>query len=93
MELPRGLARMGAVDALVIVPVRDAYGGVTIYSQDCPTHYLLAGEWYTALAEPIGPGEPPCLLRRCTLRYRTAERIRCPEMMGPVDGAPVLEYD
>ena len=59
MESPpriRDLNLMGAVDARAIVPVQDAHGGVTIYCQGCPTHYLLAGEWYEALPEPIGPG-------------------------------------
>ena len=59
MESPPGirdLKLMGAVDARAIVPVQDADGGVTIYYQGCLTHYLLAGEWYEALPEPIGPG-------------------------------------
>ena len=32
--------------------VEDAHGGVTIYYQGHPTHYLLAGEWYRALPAP-----------------------------------------
>ena len=59
MEFPPGvrdLKLMGAVDARAIVPVQDAHGGVTIYYQGRPTHYLLAGEWYEALPEPAGPG-------------------------------------
>ncbi len=47
MESPPGvrdLKPMGAVDARAIVPVQDAHGGVTIYYQGRPTHYLLAGE-------------------------------------------------
>lgn len=52
----RDLNLMGAVDARTIVPVQDAHGGVTIYCQGRTTHYLLAGEWYEALPEPIGPG-------------------------------------
>ncbi len=52
----RELKLMGAVDARVIVPVQDAHGGVTIYDQGRPTHYLLAGEWYEALPESTGPG-------------------------------------
>ncbi len=59
MESPasiRDLRLMGAVDARAIVPVQDAHGGVTIYYQGRPTHYLLAGEWYQALQEPVGPG-------------------------------------
>ena len=51
----RELARMGAVDARAIVPVQDAHGGVTVYYQGRPTHYLLAGEWYQARPEPAGP--------------------------------------
>mgnify|MGYP006928238029 CR=1 FL=1 len=43
---------MGAIDARAIVPVRDAHGGVTIYSRGRLTHYLLAGEWYTAAPRP-----------------------------------------
>ena len=64
MESPpiiRDLKRMGAVDARAIVPVQDTYGGVTIYYQGRPTHYLLAGEWYQALPEPTAlaaPGRP-----------------------------------
>lgn len=46
---------MGAIDARVIVPVRDAHGGVTMYSRGCPTHYLLAGEWYVAAPRPRAP--------------------------------------
>ena len=46
------LTGMGAVDARAIVPVEDAHGGVTIYYQGRPTHYLLAGEWYRALPAP-----------------------------------------
>jgi hypothetical protein len=59
MESPtciRDLNLMGAVDARAIVPVQDAHGGVTIFYQGRPTHYLLAGEWYEALPEPIGSG-------------------------------------
>lgn len=59
MESPPGirdLKLMGAVDARAIVPVQDAHGGVTIYYQGRPTHYLLAGEWYEALPELTGPG-------------------------------------
>ena len=52
----RDLKPMGAVDARAIVPVQDAHGGVTIYYQGRPTHYLLAGEWYEALPESTGPG-------------------------------------
>ena len=55
MESPqssRHLMGMGAVDARAIVPVEDAHGGVTIYYQGHPTHYLLAGEWYRALPAP-----------------------------------------
>ena len=52
----RDLKLMGAVDARAIVPVQDAHGGVTIYYQGRPTHYLLAGEWYEALPELIGSG-------------------------------------
>ena len=59
MESPRGIRDLkltGAVDARAIVPVQDAHGGVTIYYQGRPTHYLLAGEWYEAFPEPIDPG-------------------------------------
>ena len=59
MESPPGtrdLKLMGAVDARAIVPVQDAHGGVTIYYQGRPTHYLLAGEWYEALPELTGSG-------------------------------------
>ena len=59
MESPpssRDLKSMGAIDARAIVPVQDAHGGVTIYYQGRPTHYLLAGEWYQALPEPTDPG-------------------------------------
>ena len=55
MESPpsiRDTKLMGAVDARAIVPVQDAHGGMTIYCQGRPTHYLLAGEWYQALPEP-----------------------------------------
>ena len=51
----RTLRLMGAVDARSIVPVQDAHGGVTIYYQGRPAHYLLAGEWYQALLESTGP--------------------------------------
>jgi hypothetical protein len=53
----RDLKLMGAVDARIIVPVQDAHGGVTIYYQGRPTHYLWAGEWYQAIPEPAGPGD------------------------------------
>ena len=59
MESPPGirdLKLMGAVAARAIVPVQDAHGGVTIYYQGRPTHYLLAGEWYEALPELTGSG-------------------------------------
>ena len=59
MESPPGirdLKLMGAVDALVIVPVQDAHGGVTIYYQGRSTHYRLAGEGYEALPKLTGPG-------------------------------------
>jgi|AP95_1055475.scaffolds.fasta_scaffold36034_2 hypothetical protein len=46
---------MGAIDARALVPVRDAHGGVTMYSRGCPTHYLLAGEWYVAAPRPRAP--------------------------------------
>ena len=62
MEVPpsiRDLKLMGAVDARAIVPVQDAHGGVTIYYQGRPTHYLLSGEWYEALPEPTGLGGAP----------------------------------
>jgi len=49
------LTGMGAVDARAIVPVEDAHGGVTIYYQGRPTHYLLAGEWYQAVPAQRGP--------------------------------------
>lgn len=42
----------GASDARAIVPVRDPYGGLTIYSHGRPTHYLLAGEWFAAASPP-----------------------------------------
>ena len=69
MESPPGirdLKPMGAVDARAIVPVQDAHGGVTIYYQGRPTHYLLAGEWYQAHPEPSGPSRPalPAAFRR-----------------------------
>ena len=44
---------MAAVDARDIVAVRDAHGGVTVYFRDRPTHYLLEGERYRAVA-PLG---------------------------------------
>lgn len=47
---------MGAVDARDIVPVHDVHGGLTIYDQGRPTHYLLAGEWYSARSEPRRSG-------------------------------------
>jgi len=46
---------MGAIDARAIVPVRDAHGGLTMYSRGRPTHYLLAGEWYVAAPGPLPP--------------------------------------
>ena len=49
---------MGAIDARAIVPVRDAHGGLTMYSRGRPTHYLLAGEWYVAAPRPHAPQLP-----------------------------------
>ena len=75
MESPAGirdLKLMGAVDARAIVPVQDAHGGVTIYYQGRPTHYLLAGEWYEALPEPTGPGGAALLDAASTDRSPTA---------------------
>lgn len=43
---------MAAVDARDIVTVEDAHGGLTVYLQGQPTHYLLDGEWYRAAAPP-----------------------------------------
>ena len=43
---------VGAVDARDILPVQDAHGGVTVYYQGRPSHYMLAGEWYRASPEP-----------------------------------------
>ena len=48
---------MAAVDARDIVTVQDPHGGLTVYFQDRPTHYLLDGEWYRAA--PLRSGEPP----------------------------------
>jgi len=48
----RDMKPMGVVDARTIVPVRDAHGGVTVYSQGRPICYLLGGEWYWALLDP-----------------------------------------
>ncbi len=42
----------GASDARAIIPVKDAHGGVTIYSHGRPSYYLLAGEWYAAAPAP-----------------------------------------
>jgi len=50
----------GAIDARAIVPVVDAHGGVTIYCQGRPIHYLLGGEWYAARPDlPRPPVSPP----------------------------------
>ena len=48
---------MAAVDARDIVTVQDPHGGLTVYFQDRPTHYLLDGEWYRAA--PLPPGAAP----------------------------------
>ncbi|MDP6581876.1 MAG: hypothetical protein QF681_14575 [Vicinamibacterales bacterium] len=60
MDLPlniRDMKLMGAVDARAIVPVEDVHGGLTIYYQGRPTHYLLAGEWYLASPGPADPND------------------------------------
>ncbi len=46
---------MAAVDARDIVTVEDSHGGLTVYFQDRPTHYLLDGEWYRAVPLPGSP--------------------------------------
>ena len=46
-----------AVDARAICPVADQHGGLVLYDRGRPTHYLLAGEWYTAI--PFDPHHPP----------------------------------
>ena len=50
---------MAAFDARDIVTVQDAHGGLTVYFQDRPTHYLLDGEWYRAVPLPGGPAPVP----------------------------------
>ena len=45
-------APTAAFDARDIVTVQDAHGGLTVYFQDRPTHYLLDGEWYRAVPLP-----------------------------------------
>ena len=50
---------MAAVDARDIVTVQDSHGGVTVYFQDRPTHYLLDGEWYRAVPPPGRPAPVP----------------------------------
>lgn len=50
---------MAAVDARDIVTVQDSHGGVTVYFQDRPTHYLLDGEWYRAAPLPGSPAPVP----------------------------------
>lgn len=63
MEHPpsiRNLIIAGAIDARAIVPVADAHGGITVYCQGRPTHYLLGGEWFAARSVlPVPPASPP----------------------------------
>ncbi|MCY4510237.1 MAG: hypothetical protein OXG35_25240 [Acidobacteria bacterium] len=57
---------MAAFDARDIVTVQDAHGGLTVYFQDRPTHYLLDGEWYRAVPLPGGAAPRPAPEREAT---------------------------
>ena len=57
---------MAAFDARDIVTVQDAHGGLTVYFQDRPTHYLLDGEWYRAVPLPGGGAPRPAPEREAT---------------------------
>ena len=86
--LPPGIRDMeaaGAVDARAIVPVRDPYGGLTVYYRGRLIRYLMAGEWCPAFPVPSGRGHnsTPSAVSVGTEPVRS----------DSVDAAKVLDYD
>ena len=49
--------RVAAVDARSLVPVSDEIGGVVIYVGGRPACYVLNGEWFAAVPEPVRVGD------------------------------------
>ena len=47
---------LAAVDARTLVPVRDEAGGVVVYVAGRAAYYVLNGEWFAALPEPVDDG-------------------------------------
>jgi hypothetical protein len=52
---------VAAVDARSLVPVSDEIGGVVIYVGGRPAYYVLNGEWFAAVQEPVRVGDATLL--------------------------------
>ena len=48
---------VAAVDARSLVPVSEEIGGVVIYVGGRPAYYVLNGEWFAAVPEPVRVGD------------------------------------
>lgn len=46
--------KMAAIDARTLVPVGDDAGGVVVYVAGRVAYYVMNGEWFAAVPEPIG---------------------------------------